>query len=105
MDFYVLKKPQKNPNIDMQRKLSLLWRPELAHIQELNGMAKYKTSSKQFVIEKILAKVPQEQLQKQMSDELFERDYEKIADIINQFRVENNKKPRRRRKYRRVKRT
>jgi hypothetical protein len=89
----------------MQRKLSLLWRPELAHIQELNGMAKYKNNSKQFVIEKILAKVPCELLQKQMSDELFERDYDKIADIINSFRIENNRKPRRRRKYRRVKRT
>jgi hypothetical protein len=104
-DFYVLKKPEKNPNINMQRKLSLLWRPELAHIQELNGMAKYKNNSKQFVIEKILAKVPCELLQKQMSDELFERDYDKIADIINSFRIENNQKPRRRRKYRRVKRT
>ena len=66
--------------------MSLLWRPELVHIQELNQMPKYKEKSKQFVIEKILLKVPREKLYLQISQELFERDYTKIAEEIRSYR-------------------
>ena len=43
LDFYVLREAGRNPNLDLKRKLGLLWRPELAHIQELNDMPKYKS--------------------------------------------------------------
>ena len=51
IDFYVLRQPQENPMMNWKRKLSLLWRPELAHIQELTAMPRYKEKSKAFVIE------------------------------------------------------
>ena len=38
VDFYVLREASPNPNRLLRAKLSLLWRPELAHIQELNEM-------------------------------------------------------------------
>ena len=38
-DFYLLRNARKNPGVDWKRKMSLLWRPELAHIQERNRMA------------------------------------------------------------------
>lgn len=85
-DFYVLRKPQENLQVDWKKKMSLLWRPELVHIQELNQMPKYKEKSKQFVIEKILLKVPREKLYLQISQELFERDYTKIAEEIRSYR-------------------
>lgn len=94
-DFYILRKPEKNPQIDLVKKMGILWRPELAHIQELNGMAKYKEKSKLFVIEKILEKVPAELLCQQFSAELFERDYDTIAERIQQYREANGKKRRR----------
>lgn len=53
-DFYVLREAKENPKRRWKRKLSLLWRPELACIQEMNGMPKYKEKSKAFVIDKIL---------------------------------------------------
>lgn len=103
-DFYMLRRPQKNPEMDWKKKISILWRPELAHIQELNALPKYKTSSKAFVAEKILMKVPEETLQAQLCQELFERDYSQITQTIQEYRVQNGQKPRRRRKkYKRVK--
>lgn len=85
-DFYCLRGPQENPKVDWKKKMSLLWRPELVHIQELNQMAGYKQKSKQFVIEKILLKVPKDKLYLQISQELFERDYTKIAEEIRVYK-------------------
>jgi len=76
-DFYVLRKPQKNPKLDWKKKLSLLWRPELAHIQKQNGLPAYAQKSKSFVADKILQRVPEEILGEQVSEELFQRDYTK----------------------------
>lgn len=85
-DFYVLRKPGVNPKMKWKKKLSLLWRPELAHIQELNGMAKYRRKSKDFVVDKILEKIPLETLQLQICEELFQRDYNTISAQISEFR-------------------
>ena len=60
--------------------------PELAHIQELNEMPKYKEKSKQFVIDKIAEKIPGDILSKQISDTLFERDYNEIEHVIQEFK-------------------
>lgn len=90
-DFYVLRKPGENPRVDWKKKMSLLWRPELVHIQELNHMPRYKEKSKQFVIEKILLKVPKEKLYPQISQELFERDYTKIEEEIRAYKKERRK--------------
>ncbi len=85
-DFYVLREAKENPKRRWKRKLSLLWRPELACIQEMNGMPKYKEKSKAFVIDKILEMVPEEKLAEQVSDLLFERDYNEIEEIIRSFK-------------------
>ncbi len=102
-DFYILRAASVNPNLDCKRKLSFLWRPELAHLQEQNEMPKYKEKSKAFVIDKISLSVPREVLDKQICEELFERDYSKIADTINEYRQENGQKKRRKRKRRKYK--
>ena len=85
-DFYILRKAKENPKVNWKRKMSLLWRPELAHIQEINQLPKYKQKSKDFVIEKILLKVSKEQLYQQISEELFERDYTQIGKVISEYR-------------------
>lgn len=105
VDFYEYRKMGINPDVDMKQQLSLLWRPELVHIQELNQMAAYKQKSKLFVIEKILEKVPKEILQPQIREELFERDYTKILEQINAFRIENGQKKRRARRRRKRRKT
>ena len=60
--------------------------PELAHIQELNEMPKYKEKSKQFVIDKIAERIPEDTLSKQISNALFERDYNEIEHVIQEFK-------------------
>lgn len=88
VDFYLLREARPNPGCLLRAKLGLLWRPELAHIQELNHLPKYKEKSKAFVIEKLLLKVPERLLHEQISQELFERDYTSIDDTIRQYRKE-----------------
>lgn len=103
-DFYFLRKPSVNPKLDWQHKIEILWRPELAHIQELNRMYAYKKKSKRFVADKIVETVPHDLLAIQVSEELFERDYTKIWETIQAYRKENGQKPRRRKRRRRRKR-
>lgn len=102
-DFYLMREARLNPKMDWSHKIEILWRPELAHIQELNRMAAYKQKSKRFVADKIVEKIEPEVLSEQLSEELFERDYTKIWETIQAFRKENGQKPRRRRRRRRVK--
>lgn len=91
VDFYVLREALQNPGMDWKRKLGILWRPELVHIQELNKMPRYKEKSKSFVVDKILERVPKELLQLQLCEELFERDYTKIEDTIREYRRRKGK--------------
>lgn len=86
VDFYVLRDAGENPGVNWKKKLSILWRPELVHIQELSRMPKYRQKSKDFVIDKILLKVPKEDLCRYISEELFERDYNEIEKIIRDYR-------------------
>ncbi len=87
-DFYYYRKPQQNPNVDSKRKISILWRPELNNILEINHLPKYTGRSKKYVAERILAAVPEDVLTKQICEELFERDYTRIDEIIEEFRKE-----------------
>ena len=104
LDFYILREPSANPKVDWVHKIEILWRLELAHIQELNNMPAYKNKSKKFVGEKIIDTVPHDVLKKQFCDELFERDYDTIAEKINEYRLSNGQHARRKRKYKRKKR-
>lgn len=93
VEFNVLREPEINKRAQrtykMKRKLSILWRPELSHIQEINGMPKYKQRSKDFVITKIMEKVPWDLLHRQISEELFQRDYNTISEAIKELRSSN----------------
>ena len=98
-DFYILRRPKENPHIIYEDKLSLLWRPELQHIVYRNLKHKYDTLSKKEVIKRITDQLDYDSIRKEISTELFERDYNTILDTINKYRVEKeNKKPRRKKK-------
>jgi len=88
-DFYLLRQAAENPKMKLKHKMSLLWRPELAHLQEINKLPKYKAKSKAFVIEKLMEKVDSEVLQIQICEELFERDYTLIEATIAEFKSQN----------------
>lgn len=86
VDFYMIREAAQNPRVEMKWKIRILWRPELAHIQEICRMAKYGGKSKDFVRDKIVERVPEEILNGLISDELFERDYTEIGGRIEEFR-------------------
>lgn len=96
VDFYVLREAKENPKVDWKKKLNILWRPELSHIQELNQLPKYRQKSKDFVIDKILLKVPQKDLCRQVSEELFERDYNEIETLIRAYQGKKKRLQRKR---------
>ena len=86
LDFYFLRRPKANPKVDAKKKLSILWRPELARILEINSLPRYREKSKEFVQRKLLEKLPETILWQQVCEELFQRDYNTIDDEIRQFR-------------------
>ena len=90
-DFYILRRPEANPELRWERKLEILWRPELAKLQEIFDMPKYKEKSKGFVVAKIIerienGKIPEEDFRKAMCALLHERDYSNIAETLAEYR-------------------
>jgi hypothetical protein len=70
-------------------------------IQEWNNMPRYKEKSKKFVADKIVERIgssiSEDDIQAQMCKLLYERDYDSIGDEINEYRIQNNKRKRRKR--------
>jgi hypothetical protein len=69
------------------------------------GLYKYAGKSKDFVQDYLLESVSPEDLAREISEELFERDYTKIHEQINAYRKAHGQKPRIRRKRRKRRRT
>lgn len=86
VDFYELRKALINPKCKLNNKLSILWRRELVNIQEKYHLPSYKQKSKKFVQEKILEKIDHDELNLEISRELFDRDYTTIEEEIENYR-------------------
>ena len=109
VDFYIVREMQDNPYAQLLRTIRVLWRPELAHIQEKYGLPMYKQKSKDFVRTIIVDRLPIEVVHKEISDALFERDYTAMLAEIQEFRKAQAAKRgktvrKKRKKYRRKKR-
>lgn len=109
IDFYVVREMQPNPKADLLRTIRVLWRPELAHIQETYSLPMYKGKSKDFVRTLIVDRLPAEIVHHEISEILFERDYAAMIEQIQEFRkaqaAKRGKMVRRKKKrYRRKKR-
>lgn len=78
-DFYLLREPKVNPKQHWEffrkRQLAFLWRNELSNIIVKYSKFKYTSKSKKFVRDYLFEKVPEEVLKKEITDQLFERDY------------------------------
>lgn len=86
IDFYVVREMQPNPKADILRTIRILWRPELAHIQETYSLPMYKGKSKDFVRTLIVDRLPAEIVHHEISEILFERDYAAMIEQIQEFR-------------------
>ena len=101
IDFYCIREPKHNPENTLNEKIKLLWRPELAKIQEECGLYKYADKSKDYVRKYICDKVESTKLNRLISDTLYERDYSTIANEIKKYRQEKNPKKKIRKKRKR----
>ena len=109
IDFYVVREMQPNPKADLLRTIRVLWRPELAHIQETYSLPMYKGKSKDFVRTIIVDRLPAEIVHHEISEILFERDYAAMIEQIQAYRKEQAAKRgktvrRKKKRYRRKKR-
>lgn len=86
VDFYVLRECGENPKVKDHRKITILWRRELNHLLERNGLPAYRQRSKKSVREALIERVSPNVLWPQAYAELFERDYTTIDDEIEAYR-------------------
>ena len=78
LDCYDMRQPQTNPKAKLTNMMGLLWKRELAILQEKNGLYKYAGKSKMYRKKYLMDSVDKELLKKQMIEVLFERDYSLI---------------------------
>ncbi len=94
-DFYVYREPLPNPKrekkVKLRNQLSILWRPEMAKLQEELGLYKYPGKSKRFVMDYLMEQIPEEELKKYISQTLMERDYSAIAETIAEYKTKKKK--------------
>ncbi len=94
LDFYIMRRPVRNPHRDMAKKVSLLWRPEMESILVQSHLPIFRSYSKARVIKRIPELFPPDRLDRLISDALFERDYTLIGEQIERFREQNGIKKR-----------
>lgn len=74
-DVEIIREHGLNPNCKLKKQLEFLWKCELSHILKIFSMPAYAQKSKSFVRSKLLERIPEEFLRKNLYEELFERDY------------------------------
>ncbi len=100
LDFYILRRPKRNPGQKVTKKVSLLWRPEMEHILERAHLPMLRTLSKARLVQRLPELMDRSRLDAMISDELFERDYTLIARQIQRYRVSAGVAPRKKRRRR-----
>lgn len=97
LDFYILRHPEPNPKVTWKRKLEMLWRPEIAVLQDIFSMPKYREKSKSFVLSKVLerlenGKIDPKEFTLKMNELLIQRDYNSISETLKEYKLEKRKR-------------
>ena len=97
LDFYILRRPKPNPKVTWKRKLEMLWRPEIAVLQDEFKMPKYREKSKKFVLTKVLerlenGKIDPKEFTLKMNELLIQRDYNSISETLKEYKLEKRKR-------------
>lgn len=97
LDIYILRHPEPNPKVTWKRKLEMLWRPEIAVLQDIFSMPKYREKSKSFVLSKVLerlenGKIDPKEFTLQMNELLIQRDYNSISETLKEYKLEKKKR-------------
>ncbi len=97
LDIYILRHPEPNPKVTWKRKLEMLWRPEIAVLQDEFKMPKYREKSKKFVLTKVLerlenGKIDPKEFTLKMNELLIQRDYNSISETLKEYKLEKRKR-------------
>ena len=97
LDFYILRHPEPTPKVTWKRKLEMLWRPEIAVLQDIFSMPKYREKSKSFVLSKVLerlenGKIDPKEFTLKMNELLIQRDYNSISETLKEYKLEKRKR-------------
>lgn len=97
LDIYILRHPEPNPKVTWKRKLEMLWRPEIAVLQDIFSMPKYREKSKSFVLSKVLerlenGKIDPKEFTLKMNELLIQRDYNSISETLKEYKLEKRKR-------------
>ena len=97
LDIYILRHPEPNPKVTWKRKLEMLWRPEIAVLQDIFSMPKYREKSKKFVLTKVLerlenGKIDPKEFTLKMNELLIQRDYNSISETLKEYKLEKRKR-------------
>ena len=97
LDFYILRRPEPNPKVTWKRKLEMLWRPEIAVLQDDFKMPNYREKSKKFVLTKVLerlenGKIDPKEFTLKMNELLIQRDYNSISETLKEYKLEKRKR-------------
>ena len=97
LDFYILRRPEPNPKVTWKRKLEMLWRPEIAVLQDEFKMPKYREKSKSCVLSKVLerlenGKIDPKEFTLKMNELLIQRDYNSISETLKEYKLEKRKR-------------
>jgi hypothetical protein len=71
----IIREPRPSPMFNQKKQLSLLWRKELNNILKVNNLPKCTGKNKAYISNYLLGHIPKSVLQKQICNELFERDW------------------------------
>ncbi len=71
----VEREAEPSPKVMLKYQMEFLWKKELHSILQRNALPEYKAQSRRFISEKLLQKIDPDILKRQMTDQLFERDY------------------------------
>ena len=64
-----------SPKVKLKYQMELLWKRELHNILQRNALPAYKDKSRKFISDKLTEKLDEVILKRQLTDQLFERDY------------------------------
>ena len=78
IDIFLSRTADINPKEITDNKLSILWKKEIQNIAAKNGLPKYHDKKKRYLMRMLREMIPHDQLMRALTDELFERDYNKI---------------------------
>jgi len=74
-EVYEMRPPDLNPKLNIDSKLSILWKKEIQNIAKKHGLPKYNDKNKRYLMRMLRESIPHKDLMKALTDELFERDY------------------------------